>query len=55
LSILGHARREIAYKLKRTPYGPAGIELMPKGLRKMIDAIHSIVETIDETSMEDFH
>jgi hypothetical protein len=42
-----------AYRLKIIPYGPAGIELIPKGLRNMIQAIDSIVETTDETRMND--
>jgi hypothetical protein len=42
-----------AYRLKIIPYGPAGIELIPKGFRNMIQAIDSIVETTDETRMND--
>jgi hypothetical protein len=42
-----------AYRLKIIPYGPAGIELIPKGFRNMMQAIDSIVETTDETRMKD--
>jgi hypothetical protein len=42
-----------AYRLNSIPYGPAGIELIPKGFKKIIEAIHNIVETMDETRMND--
>jgi len=41
------------HRLNKIPYGPAGIELIPKGFRNMIVAIDSIVETKDETRMND--
>jgi hypothetical protein len=44
-----------AYRLKIIPYGPAGIELIPKGFRNMMQAIDSIVETTDETRMKDWY
>jgi hypothetical protein len=44
-----------AYRLKMIPYGPAGIELIPNGFRKMMHAIDNIVETIDETRMNDWN
>jgi hypothetical protein len=43
------------HKLKMIPYGPAGMELIPKGLRTMIDANASNVETIDETKTKDWN
>jgi hypothetical protein len=44
-----------AYRLNKIPYGPAGIELIPKGFKNMIQAIDSIVETTDETRMKDWY
>jgi hypothetical protein len=44
-----------AYRLNIIPYGPAGIELIPKGLRNMMEAIDIIVETTDETRMNDYY
>lgn len=42
------------HKLNMIPYGPAGIELIPNGLRSMMEVMDSIVETTDETSMNDY-
>lgn len=44
-----------AYKLKMIPYGPAGMAFIPKGFKNMIDAIDSIVETTDETRINDYY
>jgi len=44
-----------AYRLNKIPYGPAGIELIPKGFRNMVHAIDSTVETTDETRMNDWY
>ena len=44
-----------AYRLKIIPYGPAGIELIPKGFKNMMQAIDNIVETTDETRMNDYY
>lgn len=40
--------------LKSIPYGPAGTDLIPKGVRRMIQANDRSVETIDETSKKDY-
>ena len=39
--------------LKRIPYGPAGIDLTPNGVKTIIQTSAMTVETIDETSMND--
>ena len=42
------------HRLKMIPYGPAGIELIPNGFRSIMAAMDSIVETTDETRMNDY-
>ena len=44
-----------AYRLNIIPYGPAGIELIPNGFRNIMQAIDNIVETTDDTRMNDWH
>lgn len=41
------------HMLKTTPYGPAGIDEIPKGPSRMIQTNESRVDTMDETSTND--